>query len=112
MSHGLGNIHTLKDMGAEIDFFTKCLGRKPCRFALQNHNHSVVIHGKAKLKAKDIAIPDLRAGFAYIMAALVADGTSNVSNLHFLERGYEDLDKKLQSLGANVVRKTKETVLI
>lgn len=107
-----GYIHTLKEMGADVDFFTKCLGSKPCRFALQNHNHSVVIKGGAHLRAGDIAIPDLRAGFAYVMAALIADGTSKISNLHFLDRGYEDLDKKLHALGAKISRKSMEAVLI
>lgn len=107
-----GYIHTLKEMGAQVDFFTKCLGGKPCRFALQNHKHSIVIHGRAKLSAKDIAIPDLRAGFAYVMAALIAKGTSKISNLHFLDRGYEDLGEKLKALGALVERKSKEVVLV
>lgn len=107
-----GYIHTLKEMGADIDFFTKCLGRKPCRFALKNHEHSIVIKGNAQLKARDIVIPDLRAGFAYVMAALVADGTSKITNLHFLDRGYEDLDSKLRALGAQIVRKKSEMVLI
>jgi UDP-N-acetylglucosamine 1-carboxyvinyltransferase len=107
-----GYINTLKEMGAGVDFFTKCLGGKPCRFALQNHNHSIVIHGNAKLSAKDIAIPDLRAGFAYVMAALIAEGTCKISNLHFLDRGYEDLGDKLKALGALVERKSKEVVLI
>ena len=107
-----GYIHTLKEMGAEVDFFTQCLGSKPCRFALQNHHHSVVIHGGAKLHARDIVIPDLRAGFAYVMAALIAEGTCKVTNLHFLDRGYEDLDGKLRALGAKVTRKTKEMILV
>ena len=47
-----GYIHTLKQMGADIDFFTKCLGRKPCRFALQNHHHSIVIKGGTKTYRK------------------------------------------------------------
>ena len=107
-----GYIHTLIQMGADVDFFTKCLGSKPCRFALQNHNHSIVIKGNAKLVAKDIVIPDLRAGFAYVMAALIADGTSKITNLHFLDRGYEDIANKLHTLGADIERKTKEVVLI
>lgn len=100
-----GYLHTIKEMGAEIDFFTKCLGSKPCRFALQNHQHSVVIKGRANLVAKDIAIPDLRAGFAYVMAALIAKGTSKISNLHYLDRGYEDLEKSFSALGAKITRK-------
>ncbi len=107
-----GYVHTLIEMGAEIDFFTKCLGRKPCRFALRNHEHSIVIKGGSKLSAKDIAIPDLRAGFAYVMAALIAEGTSKITNLHYLDRGYEDLAQKLYTLGANVVRTSREMVLV
>ncbi|MCH9621836.1 MAG: UDP-N-acetylglucosamine 1-carboxyvinyltransferase 1 [Chlamydiia bacterium] len=107
-----GYVHTLIEMGADIDFFTKCLGRKPCRFALKNHAHSIVIKGNARLVAKDIMIPDLRAGFAYVMAALVAEGTSKISNLHFLDRGYEDLENKFKNLGAQIERKSSELVLI
>jgi UDP-N-acetylglucosamine 1-carboxyvinyltransferase len=107
-----GYVHTLIDMGAEIDFFTKCLGSKPCRFALRNHEHSIVIKGGATLKAKDIAIPDLRAGFAYVMAALLAEGTSKISNLYYLDRGYEDLAPKLCALGAKAVRKSSEMILL
>jgi UDP-N-acetylglucosamine 1-carboxyvinyltransferase len=107
-----GYVHTLKQMGADIDFFTKCLGRKPCRFALQNHNHSIVIKGEAKLYGLDIEIPDLRAGFAYVLAALIAEGTSNIYNIHFLERGYENLEEKLKALGAKIQRKTLAPILI
>ncbi len=107
-----GYVHTLIEMGAEIDFFTKCLGQKPCRFALRNHEHSIVIKGGAKLSPKDIAIPDLRAGFAYVMAALIAEGTSKITNLHYLDRGYEDLAAKLTSLGAGVVRVNREMILV
>ena len=55
-------------------------------------------------------MPDLRAGFAYVMAALIASGTSTLSGLPFLERGYEDLINKLAALGAEVdVTKESET---
>ena len=107
-----GYIHTLKEMGADIDFFTKCLGRKPCRFALKNYNHSIVVKGATELFAKDINIPDLRAGFAYVMAALIAKGTSKISNLQFLDRGYEDLESKLKCLGAQIERKTSDILLV
>ncbi|MGN6693786.1 MAG: UDP-N-acetylglucosamine 1-carboxyvinyltransferase, partial [Aquihabitans sp.] len=50
----------------------------------------------------DLAIPDLRAGFAYVMAALLATGTSTIRNVHYLTRGYEDIPGKLGALGANV----------
>ncbi len=97
-----GYTQILKEMGADIELFTQCLGEKSCRFAKLNHLHSVVIKGLTPLKAKNISIPDLRAGFAYVMAALIAEGVSEISELHFLDRGYENLPEKLLSLGANV----------
>ncbi len=100
----LGYAETLIEMGADISLFRQCLGSKQCRFDSHSFNHSAVIKGPTPLKAMDIAIPDLRAGFAYVMAAMIADGTSVISNLHYLDRGYEALDEILASLGANIKR--------
>lgn len=97
-----GYTHTLKEMGADIELFTQCLGRKSCRFASNNHHHSIVIKGPTPLHAKEIVIPDLRAGFAYVMAALLAPEKSSISNVDFLYRGYEDIIEKLSSLGADI----------
>lgn len=99
-----GYVHTLKEMGADVELFTQCLGSKPCRFASKDFLHNAIIKGKAHLVAKDIMVPDLRAGFAYVMAALLAEGTSHISGLHFLDRGYESLEHKLQLLGADASR--------
>ena len=60
--------------------------------------------GTTPLRAKEITIPDLRAGFAYVMAALLAPEVSTISNVDFLDRGYEDLVDKLVSLGADISR--------
>jgi UDP-N-acetylglucosamine 1-carboxyvinyltransferase len=49
-------------------------------------------------------VPDLRAGFAYVMAALLAPEESSLTGLPYLDRGYENLEGKLQSLGANIER--------
>jgi UDP-N-acetylglucosamine 1-carboxyvinyltransferase len=99
-----GYTHTLKEMGADIELFTQCLGGKTCRFASSDHDHSLVVKGPTALKAKEISIPDLRAGFAYVMAALLAPDTSTIYNVDFLDRGYEDLVAKLTSLGADITR--------
>jgi UDP-N-acetylglucosamine 1-carboxyvinyltransferase len=64
--------------------------------------HSAFISGPTPLYGKDIFIPDLRAGFAYVIAALTAEGTSTLQNIHYLRRGYGDLLKPLQSLGADI----------
>jgi UDP-N-acetylglucosamine 1-carboxyvinyltransferase len=99
-----GYTKMLKEMGAEIELFTQCLGGKKCRFASHNHHHSIVIKGPTPLQAKEIWIPDLRAGFAYVMAALLCPETSTITNVEFLDRGYENLVDKLTSLGAEISR--------
>lgn len=99
-----GYTETLREMGADIQLFTHCLGSVPCRFKSHNYGHSIVIKGPTPLISKDITIPDLRAGFAYVLAALMAPDTSNISGAHFLDRGYEHLVEKLASLGAEVSR--------
>jgi len=99
-----GYTKTLKEMGADIEPFTHCLGGKPCRFAAQNFHHSIIVKGPTSLIAKNIEIPDLRAGFAYVLAALCAEEESTISGLHYLDRGYENLTEKLSSLGAQIKR--------
>ena len=85
-----------------IELFTQCLGGKPCRFAKSNHFHSIVIKGATPLTSKEIYIPDLRAGFAYVMAALIAKGESHIYGLEYLQRGYENIIQKLSMLGADI----------
>jgi UDP-N-acetylglucosamine 1-carboxyvinyltransferase len=99
-----GYTQTLNDMGANIELFTDCLGACPCRFCLQSYKHSAIVKGATPLHGRDIFIPDLRAGFAYVMAALISTDQSRLYNLQYLDRGYEYLDKKLLSIGAEVER--------
>ena len=47
---------------------------------------------------------DIRAGFAIVMAALVAEGIFTVSNVYFIDRGYEKMEEKLRALGAKIDR--------
>jgi UDP-N-acetylglucosamine 1-carboxyvinyltransferase len=47
-------------------------------------------------------VPDLRAGFSYLIAALIAEGTSRVRGVEKIERGYENLVGKLRGLGAEI----------
>jgi len=97
-----GYTQTLKEMGASLELFNSCLGNKPCRFHLLDYSHSLIIKGPTPLRSKNISIPDLRAGFAYVMAALIASDESTITNVHYLERGYENLVGNLQNLGANI----------
>lgn len=97
-----GYTSALQKMGANIARFKQCLGGKQCRSSSLNYEHSIIVKGITPLTGCEIVVPDLRAGFAYVMAALVAEGTTSISGVPFLERGYENLVEKLQSLGANI----------
>jgi UDP-N-acetylglucosamine 1-carboxyvinyltransferase len=103
-----GYTDTLRQMGADIELFTHCLGGKECRFASQGYHHSIIVKGPTALSGKEIAVPDLRAGFAYVMAALLSPEESIISGLHYLDRGYENFVQKLTTLGANVIREPKD----
>lgn len=66
--------------------------------------HRVVIGGKSKLYGKKLISPDIRAGIALVIAALVAEGKTEIDNIYQIDRGYEDLDSRLRSLGADIKR--------
>ena len=96
-----GFTDALNDMGAQIQIYRECLGGTPCRFGQRNFYHSAVISGPTALKAADIRVPDLRGGFSHMVAALAAEGTSNVTNVQLISRGYEHFLDKLAALGAD-----------
>jgi UDP-N-acetylglucosamine 1-carboxyvinyltransferase len=98
----LGYTDALNQMGATIQTYRECLGGTPCRFGRRNFTHSAVIAGPSKLLAHDVVIPDLRAGFSHLIAALAAEGTSRVYGVELIRRGYEDFEAKLAALGASV----------
>lgn len=100
----LGYTEALNQMGATIQTYRECLGGTPCRFGRRNYKHSAVIAGPTKLQGTDVVIPDLRAGFAHVIAALAAEGTSNVYGVSLINRGYEDFEEKLVGLGAQIER--------
>lgn len=106
-----GYSETLVEMGADITLFKQCLGGKECRFASHSFHHSMIVKGSTPLVGKEIVVPDLRAGFAYVMAAAIAEGTSTLTGLHFLDRGYEHIGPKLASLGVDVVREKADNPL-
>ena len=96
-----GFTEALRQMGAQIQIYKECLGGHPCRFGQRNYNHSAVISGPIELKAADIRVPDLRGGFSHVVAALAAKGTSKVTNVQLISRGYEHFIETLGSLGAD-----------
>jgi UDP-N-acetylglucosamine 1-carboxyvinyltransferase len=96
-----GFTDALVEMGASIQIYRECLGGSPCRFGQRNFNHSAVISGPTALKGADIRVPDLRGGFSHMVAALAAEGASNVTNVQLISRGYEHFLQKLTDLGAD-----------
>jgi UDP-N-acetylglucosamine 1-carboxyvinyltransferase len=96
-----GYTEDLVRMGADIGVFAKCLGELTCRFRNRSQRHSAVIKGPTPLHGAEVEIPDIRAGMAQVIAALVAEGDSKLTGVHHLERGYEQLWNKLRAVGAD-----------
>ena len=63
-----------------------------------------VIQGVGRLTGAPVSATDLRAGAAMIIAGLAAEGTTEIDNIHYIERGYEKIDEKLRGLGADIKR--------
>ncbi|MBU6415281.1 UDP-N-acetylglucosamine 1-carboxyvinyltransferase [Patescibacteria group bacterium] len=99
-----GYAHDLKKMGADVRVTADCLGNAPCRFRGNRYNHSCAIQGPVLLQGTEMEIQDIRAGMAHLIAALSAEGVSRISGIEHLDRGYEDIDSKLQALGAGIRR--------
>ena len=66
--------------------------------------HRAVVSGPSTLHGDNLVSPDVRAGMAMVIAAMAAPGESTISNIYQIERGYEHLVEKLQSLGAHIKR--------
>ena len=69
---------------------------------------TAIIKGVRKLSAAKVKSTDLRGGAAMVLAGLVADGITEVTDVEHILRGYEGLDKKLRTLGANIIVKEGE----
>jgi UDP-N-acetylglucosamine 1-carboxyvinyltransferase len=66
--------------------------------------HRAVVVGPARLTGALISTPDIRAGMALLIAALGAQGESEIQNIHQIDRGYEAIEKRLGALGARIRR--------
>ncbi len=66
--------------------------------------HCAVVEGRRCLSGAKVTAPDLRAGASLVLAGLAAKGETQVYNINHIDRGYENLDVKLRSLGANIER--------
>ena len=83
------HLRELRKMGADIEI---------------TDPHRALIFGKTKLVGNKINASDIRAGAALILASLIADGSSQIKNVYQIDRGYENFDEKLRSLGAEIER--------
>ena len=86
-------VDKLIDMGAQIILCD------PHRAVVIGHDH------KFRLRAGRMTSPDIRAGIAMLLAAMSAKGTSEIENIEQIDRGYEDIDIRLNALGAHILRK-------
>ncbi len=67
-----------------------------------------VIEGESRLTGSPVSSTDLRAGAAMVIAGLMADGVTEVYNIKYIDRGYENFEKKLRALGAQITRRCDE----
>ena len=86
-------VDKLIDMGAQIILCD------PHRAVVIGHDH------KFTLRAGKMTSPDIRAGIALLLAAMSANGISEIDNIEQIDRGYEDIDSRLNALGAKITRK-------
>lgn len=115
-AHGQSSIHEtiyedrfayandLNEMGAHIRVSTECPYGHECRFHGKNFYHYAAIEGPTPLTSARLAVRDLRSGMVDILAALVADGVSEVDGAEEIDRGYERIDERLRDLGADISR--------
>jgi len=68
------------------------------------NGHTATVNGKTQLSATDVMATDLRASSALVLAALVAEGETNIHRIYHLDRGYDSLEKKLEGVGAKIER--------
>ena len=85
-------VDNLIDMGAQIILCD------PHRAVIIGHDHRI------RLRARKMSSPDIRAGIALLIAAMSAEGTSTIGNIEQIDRGYQDIDRRLNALGANILR--------
>ncbi len=78
---------------------------------IRTEGHHAVIRGVPRLSAAPVRALDIRAGVAMVLAALAADGVTQVDDVHHIDRGYEDLERKLRDLGAEVRRDADPVVV-
>lgn len=103
-AHGLSLMHeTIYDGRL---FFTDLLNKMGAEIRMADP-HRVFVSGPSKLYGKKISSPDLRAGVTAVMAALIAEGQSEIGEIFHIDRGYESIELRLRNIGADIQRVKK-----
>ena len=84
------HVHEMNRMGANI--------------RLEGNNTTAIVEGVPRLKGAPVMANDLRASVSLVIAGLVAEGDTVVDRIYHIDRGYEQVEEKLASLGANITR--------
>lgn len=98
----LGYIEALQRMRAEVELFEQCLVGELCRFQESGALHSALVRGVSPLQGAEVEMPDIRAAFAYLIAAAAAGSPSVLHGVHHLERGYDQVFDKFTELGLRI----------
>jgi UDP-N-acetylglucosamine 1-carboxyvinyltransferase len=104
-----GTILIFEKMFENRLFFTDKLVAMGARITLCDP-HRAIVSGPSRLHGERLESPDIRAGMAMLIAALAAEGTSEVGNIVQIDRGYERIDERLRALGARIERVATEPV--
>ena len=97
-------ISRLTESVYETRFFGYCTELESMGADIQISGKTAIVTGAEKLHGATVTAKDLRAGAALVIAGLAAEGTTCVKNIHYIERGYENLIEKLSALGADIKR--------
>ncbi len=104
-----GTILIFEKMFENRLFFTDKLVAMGARITLCDP-HRAIVNGPCRLHGERLESPDIRAGMAMLIAALAAEGTSEIGNIAQIDRGYERIDERLQGLGAQLERAATDPV--
>ena len=109
-SNRLGYLDNLAKFGVKFNLDDHCYGNE-CRFAHLNSNHSAIITGVDHFisPSEPIESDTLRSGFAYLMAAIIANGETEIRNIEHVMRGYSNLREKLIKIGVQLISDSENT---
>ena len=72
--------------------------------AIEVEGNTAIVKGASRLAGADVMATDLRASACLVIAGLVADGRTTIARIYHLDRGYENIERKLEALGARIAR--------